>query len=91
MEKTYTETELYKRIMVETPAIMESLVGRLHDGTFFDPIGLKLTGIVKPDGTLQVTNIEAFDKWVADQMGFVLREFLSSLLVALLADHDSSA
>lgn len=83
MDKTYTETELYERILNKTPAIIGALVGRLHDSNFFNPVDLKLTGIITPDGTLKITDVEAFTEWAVGQMGLVLREFTSSLLIAI--------
>jgi len=90
MDKTYTETELYERILNKTPAIIGALVGRLHDSNFFDPVDLKFTGTFAPDGTAKITNFEPLQEWVMGRMGSVLREFTSSLLVAIFED-DSSA
>ncbi len=90
MDKTYTETELYERIFDKTPAIIEALVGRLQDSDFFDSTKLKLTGVIAPDGTVKINNFEGLKEWAAGQMGLVLREFTSSLLVALF-ENDSSA
>jgi len=86
MDKTYTETEIYERIVDKCPAIIGALVGRLQDSDFFDPVDLKISGTIEPDGTVKINDVGAFTEWAVNQMGLVLREFTSSLLVAIFED-----